>query len=160
MADEEYDGVLRTAVAASAATGPLIILPIPGTDMAAVAAIWTTMAVNIAQRSGQTLEGGTARRVVLAVAAGAGAYWANVKAVMWLVSKIPGIGMVGGSSVNGLVNALSTLWLAFALIDLFERDGGVNFEFSVQFLVEEMKPSPNGRKFRRVQRFFRRWAGL
>ncbi len=161
LADEDYDGILRTAVAAGGATGPLIISPVPGTDMAAVAAIWTTMAVNIARRNGHTVEGEAARRVILAVVAGAGAYWANAKLVMWFISKIPGIGMVGASGVNGGINALSTLWLGFALIDLFEqRSGGVDLEFSVDFLVKEMKLRPNGRKLRRLQAFFRRWANF
>jgi uncharacterized protein (DUF697 family) len=157
--DEEYDGILRTAAAAAGATGPLIILPVPGADMAAIAGIWTTMAVNIAQRNGHTVEGEAARRVILAVAAGSAAYWANAKLVMWFISKIPGIGMAGAAGVNGGVNALSTLWLGFALIDLFEqRSGGVDLEFSVDFLVKEMRPRPNGRKLKRLQAFSRRWA--
>jgi uncharacterized protein (DUF697 family) len=157
--DENYDGILRTAVAAAGATGPLIILPVPGADAAAIAGIWTTMAVSIARRNGSTVESETARRVMLAVVAGAGAYWANAKAVMWFISKIPGVGMVSASGVNGGINALSTLWLGFALVDLFEqKSGGVDLEFSVDFLVKEMKLRPNGRKLRRLQAFFRRWV--
>ncbi len=39
MSDQDYDDIIRKAVAAAAATGPLAMSPVPATDTVAVAGI-------------------------------------------------------------------------------------------------------------------------
>jgi len=156
--DSYYDDILRTAVKAAAATGPLVISPIPGTDLVVVGTIWGTMAAEIAKLNNVKLEKEAAVKIAVAVLTGLGAYAASVKAFLYIISKVPGIGWVAGSGVNSVANTALTLWFAFALIDLFDEDGDVvDLEGYVTFLISEVRPRNNGKKFARAAAFIKRW---
>src|SRR6266849_1760727 len=160
MFDQDYDDIIRKAIAAAAATGPLAMSPVPLTDTAAVAGIWTTMMIAIARRTGHALDVETAKKVVLAVIAQALAYWAGCKALTWLIAKFPGIGMVTGSGANSVLNVALTVWLGYAFIDLFEREDFelIDWPVYVGVLKDAMKPGADVSKLRRVRDFFKRWS--
>jgi hypothetical protein len=88
--------------------------------------------------------------------AGAGAYYTGVRFFLWIVAKVPGIGMVAGAGAMSTINVAVTLWLAFAMVDLFEQHDSVNAEFCVDFLKREMKPGVNLRKLKRIKDFMKR----
>lgn len=161
MADEDYDGIIRTAFVAASATGPLVISPIPGSDLVVVTGIWTTMMTGIARKTGHSLDVETGKKVVVAVVAGAGAYWTGSKTLTWILAKIPGIGWATGSAINSGLNGAFTLWLGYAFIDLFEKDDFdlQNWEFCIEYLKIAMKPGINKAKLMRIRAFFKRWTG-
>lgn len=162
MSDADFDGIIHAAVVAAAATGPLVVLPVPGADALPIAGIATTMMIAIARQTGHTVDAATGKKVVLAVVAQAGSYWMNVKAFNWLVAKFPGIGWVAGSGANSLLNAAFMVWLGYAFIDLFEREDVevIDLGSHLGFLQEAMKPNPGVRKLKRIRNFFTRWARL
>jgi uncharacterized protein (DUF697 family) len=162
LADKDYDTILRSAVAAAATAGPLAMSPIPGTDTIVVAGAWIGMIVAIAKKTGcDELDAETAKKIALGVIAGAGAYWTGSKLFTWTLAKIPGIGWVTGSGINSGLNVVFTLWLGYALIDLFE---GPNPEFDdittiIEQLTEAMKPQARSGKVNRIVGFFKRVGG-
>lgn len=158
MSDQDYDDIIRKAVAAAAATGPLAMSPVPATDTVAVAGIWTTMMIAIASRTGHSLDVETGKKVVLAFIAQAGAYWTGSKALTWIIAKFPGIGMVTGSGANSVLNGAFTVWLGCLLIDLFEREDFelIDWPVYVGFLKDAKKPWEDVGKLRRVRDFFKR----
>ena len=158
MSDQDYDDIIRKAVAAAAATGPLAMSPIPATDTIAVAGIWTTMMIAIARRTGHSLDVETAKKVVLAVITQAGAYWTGSKALTWIVAKIPGPGMVTGSGANSVLNGAFTVWLGYRFIDLFEREDFelIDWQVYAETLMDAKKPWGDVGKLRRVRDFFKR----
>ncbi len=162
MCDADFDGIIRTAVVAAAATGPLVVLPVPGADAIPIAGIATTMMIAIARETGHSMDPTTSKKVVLAVIAQAGSYWVNVKAFNWIVAKFPGIGWVTGSGANSLLNVAFMVWLGYAFIDLFEKEDVevIDLGSHLVFLQEAMKPNPGLRKLMRIRDFFKRWAHL
>lgn len=158
MSDQDYDDIIRKAVAAAAATGPLAMSPIPATDTVAVAGIWTTMMIAIARRTGHSLDVETAKKVVLAVIVQATAYWTGSKTLTWIIAKFPGIGWVTGSATNSVLNVAFTVWLGYALIDLFEREDFelIDWPAYAGFLKDAMKPWGDVGKLRRARDFFKR----
>lgn len=160
MADENYDSIIRTAVVAASAAGPLAMSPIPVADTFVVAGIWATMMTGIARKTGHDLDLETGKKVALAVISGAGAYWTGCKALTWIIAKVPGIGWVTGSGANSVLNGAYTVWLGYSLIDLFEKEG---FElddwiFCIEYLKDAMKPRTNKDKLMRIRAFFKRWT--
>ena len=138
-ADGKYDAILVTAIAAAAASGPSII--IPGTDFAVMAGIWATTAVAIAEMNDVKWEKKEAAKIMLTVLTSLGAYVGSAKVFLGVVSKIPGIGMLGASIANSLANVVLTIWLAFTLIDLFDQHKGVQrLEDYVEFIIKALKP--------------------
>jgi uncharacterized protein (DUF697 family) len=137
--DEQYDDILTVAILAAAASGPSII--IPGADVGAVAGIWTTMVMSIAEKNGVTLEKKATGKIMLTILTGLGAYVGSVKVFLAIVSKIPGIGMLGASAANSIANIVLTIWLAFTMIDLFDRERGVkNLEGYTEFILGALRP--------------------
>jgi len=159
MADEQYDSIIRKAVLAAAAAGPLVLAPVPGPADVAMGAINGIMLVTIARRNNQAFDEAAAKRIILGVMAGAGAYYSGVKFFLWIVAKVPGIGMITGAGATSAINVAVTLWLAFAMVDLFERHDSVDAEFCVDFLKQEMKPGVNLRKLKRIKDFTKRLGG-
>lgn len=161
MHDEGYDNIIRTAVVAASAAGPLAMSPIPATDTVVVAGVWTTMMTSIAKKAGHSLDPETGKKVILAVISGAGAYWTGSKALTWIIAKIPGIGWVTGSGINGILNGAFTVWLGYALIDLFEKNDFElgDWEFCIEYLKNAMKPQVDKGKIKRIRAFFGRLTG-
>lgn len=159
--DEDYDNIIRTAVVAASAAGPLAMSPIPATDTVVVAGIWTTMMTGIARKTGHSLDLETGKKVVLAVISGAGLYWTGGKALTWIIARIPGIGWVTGSGANSVLNGTFTVWLGYSLIDLFEKEDFEldDWEFCIEYLKDAMKPQANKDKLKRIRAFFKRWTG-
>ncbi len=159
LADEDYDTILRSAAAAAAAAGPLAMSPVPGTDTIVVAGAWTGMIVAIAKKAGRDeLDAEAAKKIILGVIAGAGAYWTGSKFFTWILAKIPGIGWVTGSGINSGLNVVFTLWLGYVLIDFFE---GPTLKLDdittiIGQLTEAMKPQLKGDKIKRIVGFFKR----
>lgn len=162
MHDADFDGIIQAAVVAAAATGPLVVLPVPGADALPMAGIATTMMIAIARQTGHAVDATTGKKVVLAVIAQAGSYWVNVKAFNWLVAKFPGIGWVAGSAANSLLNGAFMVWLGYAFIDLFKRDHVevIDLASHLEFLQDAMKPNPGLRKLKRIRGFFMRWVRM
>ena len=157
--DAQYDRIISVAIAGAAAAGPLIIVAPPMADLVVVGKHWTAMAIEIARMNGVSLEKKSVAKIMTAVAAGVGAYVGAVKLFNFVISKVPGIGMAAGAGVNSGVNVLLTLWLAFALIDLFSKEGKKEkFEDYAGFLLEELKPSLNKKKIQRAIAFAKRVA--
>jgi len=159
MADEQYDGIIKKAVLAAAAAGPLVLAPVPGPADVAMGAINGIMLVAIARHNNQTFDEAVAKRIILGVTAGAGAYYSGVKFFLWLVAKVPGIGMIAGAGATSTINVAVTLWLAFAMVDLFERHDSIDADFCTEFLSREMKPGVNLRKLKRIKDFMKRLGG-
>lgn len=159
MADENYDTILRTAATVASAAGPLAISPIPETDTLVIAGVWSTMMVAIAHKAGNNaFNGEMAKKVALGVIAGAGAYWTGSKFFTWILGKIPVVGWVTGSGINAGLNMIFTLWMGFALIDLFE---GPNLKIDdiaaiIKQLTDAIKPHIGSNKVKRVGSFFQR----
>jgi len=159
MADEKYDTILRTAITAAAASGPLAMSPIPGTDTLVMGGTWIAMMTAIAKKAGyNNLDSEIAKKVVLGVVAGAGAYWTGSKIFTWILAKIPVIGWVTGSGINATLNVLFTLWMGYAFIDWFE---GPNIEFNdlsttIKQLIDAMQPGLRSGKIQRIADFFTR----
>lgn len=160
MADEEYDQILRRSFSAALATGPLALSPVPNSDMVAMAGIWSGMMVAISRKNGHELNPGVAKKVALSVTTGVAAYWTGSKMFTWVLAKVPGIGTVTGTGINGILNGSYTLWLGLAFIDLFEKKDVdlTDVTFVTQFVSEAMKPRVGGEKVARVRAFFKRWA--
>jgi len=158
MADEDYDTILRTAAAAAAATAPLAMSPVPLTDAAAMAGIWSTMLVAIAKKSGHHLDADTARRMAFAATAGAGGYWTGSKIFTWALAKIPGPGMVAGATVNGTLNVTFTLFVGYVFIDLFEKPefDVLDVESDMAYLRQGLKPYMSTDKLHRIAGFMKR----
>ncbi|MEV6598677.1 hypothetical protein AB0M36_17730 [Actinoplanes sp. NPDC051346] len=99
------------------------------------------------------------KKVALGVLGAAGGYWVGCKLFTWVLAKIPGVGMVTGSGINGMLNAGFTLWLAYSFIDLFEEDDIdlTDWEFLITQLKGAMRPSMSSGKFRRIRAFFGRF---
>ncbi|GHO77939.1 hypothetical protein KSD_57100 [Ktedonobacter sp. SOSP1-85] len=159
MADKDYDTILRTAAAAASAAGPLAISPIPGADTLVIAGVWSTMMIAVARKAGQgVFNGEVSKKVALSVIAGAGAYWTGSKLFTWILAKIPVVGWVTGSGINAGLNGIFTLWMGYALIDLFE---GPNLKIEdmatiIKQLTDAMKPHVGSSKVKRVVGFFQR----
>lgn len=160
MADEEYDQILRRSFSAALATGPLALSPVPNSDMVAMAGIWSGMMVAISRKNGHELNPGVAKKVALSVTTGVAAYWTGSKMFTWVLAKVPGIGTVTGTGINGILNGSYTLWLGLAFIDLFEKKDVdlTDVTFVTRFVSEAMKPRVGGEKVARVRAFFKRWA--
>jgi uncharacterized protein (DUF697 family) len=160
MADEEYDQVLRTATAtvAAAATAPLAMSPVPLSDTAAMAGIWATMLVAIAKKSGHSLDADTARRMALAATAGAGGYLSGCKVFAWTLAKIPGPGMVVGSTASGTLNVAFTLFMGYVFIDLFEKPNfdPLDIEYSMAYFQRCLKPYLSSAMLHRIGGFMQR----
>lgn len=154
--DAEYDPILRAATGAAASTGPLVLLLVPGLDFTVMAGIWGTMIVNIASRNGVAMDRQSAVRIATAIITGFGAYAASAKTFVWAIGKIPGIGWVAAGGINSAANAIMTLWLGFALIDLFDREKPTTLEDYVKFLISELRPKINAGKMARSVAFFQR----
>jgi uncharacterized protein (DUF697 family) len=113
------------------------------------------MLVTIARHNNQTFDEAVAKRIILGVMAGAGAYYSGVKFFLWIVAEVPGIGMITGAGATSTITVAVTR-LAFAMVDLFERHDSVDAEFCVDFLKREMKPGVNLRKLKRIKDFMKR----
>jgi len=158
MPDEEYDGIVGAAVIAAAGAGPLIVIPFA--DPAAVGTIWTTMIYKICRRAGHNIDRPAASQLALAVGASAGAYWAGSKVLGNILSKFP-LSMAPAIGANSLLNALFTLRLGNAMIDLMEKP---QFDISdwayiAGFLGDAMKPRPSVSEIQRVSRLLKRLRG-
>lgn len=162
MADENYDTILRTAAALAASTGPLAISPVPEVDLVFIATIWSAMMAAIAEEAGcYELNAEVTKKIVFGVIAGAGAYWTGCKFFTWILAKIPVVGWVTGSGINSGLNVVFTLWMGFALIDLFE---GPDLKLNdvptiIEQLMDAMKPRTTSDKIKRIMSFFKRVGG-
>lgn len=154
--DEQYDNIIVTAVGASIAIGPLVLLPVPGPTEIALSGIWGTMIGAIALKNGKTLSGDLAKRIGLGALTGLGATYGGAKAFTWLLAKFPGIGTITGTAASSALNGALTLWVAFAMVDLFEQHRRVDAEYCIEFLLDEMKPKMNKAKIRRIAAFIKR----
>lgn len=158
MADEDYDSIMRAAAVAAAATAPLAMSPVPLADTVAMGGIWSTMLVAIAKKSGHHLDADAAQRMALAAATGAGGYWSGSKAFARTLAKIPGPGMVAGSTVNGTLNVTFTLFVGYMFIDLFERPSfdPLDVEFGRTYFQQGRKPYMSTVMLHRVAGFVKR----
>jgi hypothetical protein len=155
MADDDYDSIIATAVLAAAGAGPTIVVPL--LDPVTMSTIWTTMTVRICQRAGHAVDRAAAGRLALAVMAGTGAYWTGSKLLGSLLSKIPFT--IGPTiAANSILNALFTLRLGNALIDLMEKHDfdPKDWAYTIEFLVGTMRPRPTAAEVKRVARLSRR----
>ena len=154
--DAKYDEIVKLAIAGAAIAGPAVFIA-PMADLIIVGKHWATMAVEIARLNDVKLEKEAAGKVMTAVAIGVGAYVGAVKIFNFVITKIPGIGTAAGIGVNSGVNVALTLWLAFALIDLFSQDGEKKrLEDYAEFLIRELKPRMNTEKIKRSIAFVKR----
>lgn len=156
MADEEYDIIIATAAASAASAAPLLVVSVVS-DAPVVAGIWTGMIYKICRRAGHEIDRETASRLAVAVAASAGTYWAGSKVLGVILSKIP-FTMVPAIGANAVLNALFTLRIGNALIDLMEKPDFdlTDWSYLVEFLGKAMKPRPSVEEIQRVARLLRR----
>jgi uncharacterized protein (DUF697 family) len=156
MADEDYDVIIATAAASSAAAAPLLVVSVVS-DAPVVAGIWTGMIYKICRRAGHDIDRDTAGRLAVAVAASAGTYWAGSKLLGVILSKIP-FTMAPAVGTNALLNAVFTLRLGHALIDLMERPEFdiTDWNYLVGFLGKAMRPRPSVEELQRAARLLRR----
>ncbi|MGH3787117.1 MAG: hypothetical protein ACRDRG_11335 [Pseudonocardiaceae bacterium] len=156
MADEDYDIIIATAAASAAGASPLIVVSVVS-DAPVVAGIWTGMIYKICRQAGHEIERETASRLAVAVAASAGTYWAGSKVLGIILSKIP-FTMAPAIGANAALNALFTLRLGNALIDLMEKSEFdlTDWGYLVEFLGKAMRPRPSVEEIQRVVRLLRR----
>ena len=160
MADEDYDIIIVTAAAASAAAAPLLVVSVVS-DAPVVAGIWTGMIYKICRRAGHDVDRDAAGRLAVAVAAGAGTYWAGSKTFGVVLSKVP-FTMAPAVGVNALLNVVFTFRLGQALVDLMEMP-----EFDVtdvkhlaRILGPSLRPRPSVDELQRAARLLRRVRDL
>lgn len=160
MVDEDYDDILRRGFGLAAATGPLVLSPIPGPDVLAMAAIWTDMIRAIGGRQGVELEEAKVSKAVVATITGILGYLAAVKGFNWVIAKIPGIGMVAGTALNGGINSIYTLVVGLRIVDLFEMNAGsLRDPAALSTYLSELRPKANLSMLHRIFKFFQRWLG-
>lgn len=159
MADEDYDIIIATAAASAAGAAPLITVSVVS-DAPVVAGIWTGMIYKICRQAGHKIERETASRLAVAVAASAGTYWAGSKVLGVILSKIP-FTMGPAIGANAVLNALFTLRLGNALIDLMEKADFdlTDWGYLVEFIGKAMRPRPSVEEVQRVARLLRRLRG-
>ncbi len=93
-----------------------------GLDVTAISAIWITMTLSIARRSGhKELSKDFVTKLVLAVVAGAGTYITGSKLASKALLAIPVGGTVAAIGVNSFLNCWFTLRLGNAVIELFTK---------------------------------------
>jgi uncharacterized protein (DUF697 family) len=160
MADEDYDKILRRAVAAAIASGPLVVSPLPGSDLLPLVGIWGSMIAAMAHKNDREIAADAARKIALAVGTGGLALIFNMKSFNWVVAKFPGIGTVIGTGSNCAVNAVFTVWLGLSFIDLFEQEDidVTDIDYDIAFVTSAMRPGMYGGLLTRIRAFFVRWV--
>lgn len=153
--DAQYDRILMKALGEAVLTGPMVAVPIWQADLVAVSTVWTALTKEIAAKNGVPLDVKQTTRIILGILTGLGGYAVGVKAFLKIGSKIPGFGMVFGSSINAAINATLTLWFAFATIDLYDQDKG-GLEGYTEYILNELKPTAGKAKIVRTAAFFSR----
>lgn len=119
---EMYRNIVKVATAAAGAVG------VPGAfsfglDVTALSAIWITMIISIADKSGHKVDKSFAGKLAAGLLAGVAAYIAGSKLAIGLLHLIPGAGTLAAIGVNSLLNALYTYKMGHALSNLFDKGG-------------------------------------
>lgn len=161
MSDEDYDVIIATAATASAVAAPLIIIapPLVG-DAPAVGVIWSGMIYKICRRAGHEIDGDAAGRLAVAVAAGAGTFWAGSKTFGEILAKIP-FTMGPAVGVNALLNVVFTFRLGQAMVDLMELSefDHTDLKDLTRILGAALRPRPSVEELQRAARLLRRFRG-
>ncbi len=119
----EYWGLMKTAIIAATAAGPIGAIPGAGiADAAALGTIWTTLTVAICKRAGKPLSGDAAKSFVTASVTGAGAYYIGCKVASWILFLVPFFGQLGAIGISSAANAIFTYRFGYSILKLIEKN--------------------------------------
>jgi hypothetical protein len=122
---QKYRAITKNAVRAAMVEGPLPLLLPPGADQTfdfvAIGAIWTTMFIAMANKSGRDFDSEFVKQFVSALVVGVVAYFAACKGAGWICSLASGGLLIpvamGASTLMGVV---FTYKVAAAISDQLE----------------------------------------
>ena len=123
MIAKEYWGIMKTAIIAATAAGPIGAIPGAGfADAAALGAIWTTLTAAICKKAGKSLSSDAVKSFVTASITGAGAYYVGCKLATWLLFLIPFLGQLGAIGISSAANAIFTYRFGYSILKLIEKN--------------------------------------
>jgi uncharacterized protein (DUF697 family) len=117
----KYGGIINKATLAAGGVGVPGALSF-GLDVTAMAGIWGTMIIAIADKSGREIDKTWAAKVASGVATGIAAYIGGSKLAVGILGWIPVVGWLPAMAVNSSLNAWFTHNLGRAMVDMFERE--------------------------------------
>lgn len=114
----EYRQMVRTAMLSAGALGPLGAFT-TAADVVAIAGVWGTLLMSIAEQEGLTMTKEAAVKVGSGVALGLGGYYSGCKLATKLFLAIPGAGPFIACGCSTLANYILTYYFALAVIATF-----------------------------------------
>lgn len=118
--NSKYRKIISRGITAAAAAGPLGAFP-GAWDASAIAGIWTTMFVAIAEKSGHDLNSKFVAKFITTIGSGFGAYYAGCKIATWMFHLIPGAGTLLACGVSSLMNTIFTYKFGEACAKLLDK---------------------------------------
>ncbi len=119
---DKYCGMVKKALIAAAAAGPLGVLPDGVLDAAAICSTWGVLLVAMLDKSGIKLDKNVAAKMCTSVIAGAAGYYAGCKVASKIFNFIPLAGPLLGASVSTLANVIFTYQFAWTVACLLNED--------------------------------------
>lgn len=117
----KYQSIIsQHSIAAAGAAGAGAILPLA--DTIVVSGIWITMIVRIAERAGHTVDEAVVQKFVISLLQGAGSYIVG-SALLRVLLMMTGVGIIGASVINALLNFLYTARLGVFIAEQFDEPG-------------------------------------
>lgn len=138
---EKYTEIVKTALIAAAAAGPL---GVTGglADTIAVAGIWTTMFVAIRAKSNRQF-GKDPKRIAGGVASGIVKYYIGCKLATYSCFLIPGAGFLAGMGVSAVCNIYFTYNFASIIIELMDTKASYSDDDIVNEIISLIKKLPS-----------------
>lgn len=145
---ERYRDIVKKALMASAAAGPLGVAG-GATDAIAIAGIWTTMFVAIRNRANNHF-GSNPTRIAKGVAAGIVKYYIGCKLATYTCFLIPGAGIFAGMSVSAVCNVYFTYNFASILIELMDTKPFYDDDDIIKEIISLIKKMPSVEEIKEI----------
>lgn len=118
---EKYKKIISSGVIASLAAGPLGAFSGPF-DAGAIAGIWTTMFISIANKSGHMVDSAFAKKFISTIGTGFVGYYGGCKVATWIFHLIPGAGTLAAMGISTVMNGIFTLKFGSAVASLMNKN--------------------------------------
>ncbi len=144
----KYQEIVKVALVASAAAGPLGVASGPA-DTIAIAGIWTTMFLSIRSKSEKNF-GNDPSRITKGVAAGIVKYYIGCKLATYGCFLIPGAGIFAGMSVSAVCNIYFTYNFASILIELMDTKSSYSDDDIIKEIISLLKKTPTVEEIKEI----------